>query len=161
MWLDVVCSPQALHAGRRNARRSRHSAATPASQVGGRARYCLQHFFLDRRVGQRRLAATPRCVGETGQAFLDEALIPVTHRHTCHPGFRTDCASCVCPSAASKMICARCRSRTDTVCLPTPGNHRERSQDQNLSRIRLNQYRVNNLKTSLGGDSILRFRLSI
>lgn len=76
--LDVVGGPQTLHAGRRDTRRLRHGAATPASLRRRRSRYRLQRL-PDRRLGQRRFAPTARRVCQPGQPVLGKAPAPVIH----------------------------------------------------------------------------------
>lgn len=89
MRLDVIGSPQALHAGCRDARGFRHAAATLAPSGRRRSRYRVQHIF-DRHSQQRGLAPPARRVGKSCQPLSGKAPTPVTDRHARHPNFCCD-----------------------------------------------------------------------
>ena len=113
MRLDVTGRPQALHAGRRNPGGARHRAATPPPQMGRRRHRLLQHL-LHRGLRQPRLAPAPGTIAQPlqpaqpkrpTQRFTQSREIPSCSAMRCSAR----------PCALSRMISARCRSRTGTV----------------------------------------------
>lgn len=85
--LDVVCSPQALHAGSQNTHPHRVTKVYGHAQLHPWDRTIVPWWSID----TSNSLITP----------VPPAFAPI--------------ASCVCPLAASKMIYAHCRSQTDTM----------------------------------------------